>query len=320
MAEKYLVTGGAGFIGSHVVERLVKEKKKVRVLDNLSTGFKANLAPFMKDIEFVKGDLRSLSAVRRAVRGITGIFHLAAIRAVARSVDKPLETNEVNVTGMLNLLQAAKDAKVRRLVYSSSSSVYGESKKFPLQEADKPQPVSPYAATKLMGEYYCQIFTRLFGLETVSLRYFNVFGPRQNPESQYSAVIPIFIYHLLKGRSPQIHWDGKQSRDFSYVDNVVAGNILAMKAKGASGGIFNIACHEENSVLDIFNEVKRILGKKEIRPQFTPKRAGDVRRTLADISRSRKVLGFKVQTRFHEGLKKTVNWFIESKVLDRVRF
>jgi len=319
MMKKYLVTGGAGFIGSHIVERLLKDNKDVRVFDNLSTGFKANLEPFRKDIEFVKGDLRNMNEVRRAVKGMTGIFHLAAIRAVARSVDNPLETNESNVTGILNLLVAARDSGVKRVVYSSSSSVYGESRKFPLQEDDKPGPVSPYAASKLMGEYYCRIFTRLYGLETVSLRYFNVFGPRQNPESLYSAVIPIFVYHLLKGKSPEIHWDGKQSRDFSYVDNVVEGNMLGMRVKDAKGQIFNIACHEEHSVLDIFNEVKRILKKPDIKPRFTPKRAGDVRRTLADINRAKKILGFKPQTLFHEGLKKTVNWFIESEVWKKVR-
>lgn len=317
MAEKYLVTGGAGFIGSHITEELLRQNKKVRVFDNLSTGFMAHLRPFLKKIEFIKGDLRNPSAVQRAVKGIDGVFHLAAIRAVARSVDNPLETNEVNVTGMLNLLQAARHAGVRRIVYSSSSSVYGESKKFPLEEGDKPGPVSPYAATKMMGEYYCQIYSKLFGLETVSLRYFNVFGPRQNPESQYSAVIPIFIYHLMKGRSPEIHWDGKQSRDFSYVDNVVEGNLLAMKVKEANGGVFNIACHEENSVLDIFNGVKRLLGKTSIEPRFAPKRAGDVRRTLADITRSKRILGFKVQTRFREGLEKTVRWFVDSRVLEK---
>ncbi|HNV86461.1 MAG TPA: SDR family oxidoreductase [Candidatus Omnitrophota bacterium] len=315
---KYLVTGGAGFIGSHVVERLLKGNHDIRVLDNLSTGFKANLAPFKDNIEFIKGDLRNMSAVRRAVKGMRGVFHLAAIRAVARSVDNPVETNEANVTGMLNLLVAARDSGVKRVVYSSSSSVYGESRKFPLHEDDKPGPVSPYAASKLMGEYYCRIFTRLYGLETVSLRYFNVFGPRQNPESLYSAVIPIFIYHLLKGKSPEIHWDGKQSRDFSYVDNVVEGNMLGMRAPAANGQIFNIACHEEHSVLEIFNEVKRLLKKPAIKPRFAPKRAGDVRRTLADINRAKKILKFRPQTLFYPGLEKTVNWFIESGVWKKV--
>ncbi|MBI4000089.1 MAG: NAD-dependent epimerase/dehydratase family protein, partial [Candidatus Omnitrophica bacterium] len=261
-----------------------------------------------------------------------------ALRAVLRSVDDPVETNDVNVTGTLNILLAARDNKVKRVISTSSSSVYGDTEKFPCQEDDLPKPQSPYAASKIMGEYYCKIFTRLYGLETVSLRYFNVFGPRQNPESVYSAVIPIFIDCLLKGVSPEIHWDGKQSRDFSYVDNVVKGNLCAMKASGVSGEVFNIACHEEYSVLDIFNNLKDILsvpgttvpGSKNpapavpgtvanIEPVFKPKRAGDVRRTFADISKSQKLLGFTVQTRFRPGLEKTVKWFLDSGVLEKTK-
>ncbi len=315
--KRYLVTGGAGFIGSHVVEALLRRNAKVRVFDNFSTGLRENLNPFLENIEVVKGDLRNPSQVRKAVKGVSNIFHIAAIRAVARSVDHPQETNEANVNGTLNLLIAARDSGVKRVVYSSSSSVYGESREPVLKVTDRPDPVSPYAASKLMGEYYCKIFTRLYGLETVSLRYFNVFGPRQNPESKYSAVIPVFISHLLHNQSPEIHWDGKQSRDFSYVDNVVEGNLLAMEVKEANGGIFNIACHEEYSVLDIFNQLKKILNKPHIQPKFKPKRSGDVRRTFADISKAQKVLGYKVQTRFKEGLRKTVDWFLESKMIGK---
>lgn len=316
--KKYLVTGGAGFIGSHVVETLVKRNQKVRVLDNFSTGSMDNLRPFLKQVEIVKGDLRNLSDLRKAVKGIEGIFAIAAIRAVARSVDNPLETNETNVTGLLKLLVAARDAGVKRVVYSSSSSVYGESQAPVFKVTDMPDPVSPYAASKLMGEYYCRIFTRLYGLETVSLRYFNVFGPRQNPESKYSAVIPILIAALLRNKSPEIHWDGRQSRDFTYVDNVVEGNLLAMRVPKASGEVFNIACHEEYSILDIFNQLRVLLNKPNIQPKFMPKRAGDVRRTFADISKAKKILGFKPQTRFKPGLKKTVEWFLESNVLGRM--
>ena len=308
-----LVTGGAGFIGSHVVEALLKRGYAVRVLDNLSTGKSRNLDGMRGPLDFQRGDLRRDPDVRRAVRGVDYVFHVGANRAVLRSVDDPLETNEVNVTGTLRLLIAARDARVKRLIFSSSSSVYGNTNKFPCVEADKPMPQSPYAASKIMGEYYCKQFTRLYGLETVSLRYFNVFGPRQNPESKYSAVIPIFIECLLKRISPEIHWDGKQSRDFSYVDNVVHGNLLAMKTPGAAGEVFNIACHEEFSVLDILEGLRRILKVKSIKPVFKPKRAGDVRRTYADISKAKRLLKFKVQTRFYEGLEKTVAWFLSER-------
>lgn len=310
---KYLVTGGAGFIGSNLVDELLKQGHDVRVFDNLSTGFRANIN---KEAELCKGDLRNLSQVRRAVKGMDGIFHFAAARAVLRSVDNPVETDAINVGGTLNLLVAGRDAGVKRLVFSSSSSVYGETTQPVLKETDLPNPCSPYAASKIMGEYYCKIFTRLYGFETVSLRYFNVFGPRQNPESKYSAVIPIFIQQLLENKSPEIHWDGKQSRDFSYVDNVVSGNILAMKTPAASGEVINVACHEEYSILDMYRELQRILGKQHIKPISRPKRAGDVRRTFADITKAKKVLGFKVQTRFKEGLEKTVAWFLESGMLE----
>ena len=212
---KCLVTGGAGFIGSNLVDALVAQNDRVRVFDNLSTGKKENLAHLDSKIEFVLGDLRDREALKKACEGIDYVFHIAALRAVLRSVDDPSETNDINVTGILNLLLAARETGVKRVVFSSSSSVYGDTEKFPCQENDIPRPQSPYAASKIMGEYYCKIFSSLYGLETVCLRYFNVFGPRQNPESKYSAVIPIFIDCLLRGISPEIHWDGKQSRDFS---------------------------------------------------------------------------------------------------------
>lgn len=313
-----LVTGGAGFIGSHVAEALVKRGDEVRVLDNLSTGRRENLASIASEVELIEGDIRDKQTVGKAMQGIDYVFHIAALRAVLRSVDNPEETNDVNVRGTLNLLLAARDAGVKRFVFTSSSSVYGDTEKFPCKETDLPRPQSPYAASKIMGEYYCQIFTKLYGLETVALRYFNVFGPRQNPESKYSAVIPIFIDCLLKGRSPEIHWDGLQSRDFSYVDNVVAGNLLAAQAPHVQGEVFNIACHEEFSVLDIFNQLKEILQIKGVHPLFKPKRAGDIRRTYADISKAQRLLGFMVQTRFRPGLEKTAKWFLGSGVLEPV--
>lgn len=308
-----LVTGGAGFIGSHVAEALLREGYRVRVLDNFSTGKRSNLADFVRSIEVVEGDICREAAIRKAIRGVQYVFHIAASRAVLKSVDQPLETNEANVTGILKILLASRDARVKRFIFSSSSSIYGDTQKFPSQEDDLPRPQSPYAASKIMGEYYCRIFHTLYGLETVSLRYFNVFGPRQHPESRYAAVIPIFIDCLVKKKAPEIHWDGLQSRDFSYVDNVVHGNLLSMKAKGAAGEVFNIACHEEHSVLEIFESLRKILKAEKVRPLFKPKRAGDVRRTFADIGKSEKVLGFQVQTRFEAGLQKTVEWFLKNR-------
>lgn len=317
--EKYLVTGGAGFIGSHIVEALVKHGNKVRVLDNLTTGLARNLEPFRNKIEFIHGDLRNDRDVKKAVKGVTYIFHLAAIRAVFRSVEDPMETNDVNVTGILRLLNEARRNKVKRIVYSSSCAVYGDAKTFPIVESTTTQPLSPYAASKLIGEHYCQIYTKLYGLETVSLRYFNVFGPHQNPESQYSMLIPIFIQRLLENKPPEIHWDGKQSRDFIYVGNVVHANLLAMKATRAAGEIFNIGTEEEFSVVEIFNLLKKILKKPTAKPIFVPKRPGDVRRTLADISKARKSLKYRPIVFFEEGLRKTVEWFIHSGVLETLR-
>ena len=311
-----LVTGGAGFIGSHIVDALVAQGDQVRVFDNLSTGKKENLSHLESKIDFILGDLRNREALEKACRGIDYVFHAAALRAVLRSVDDPSETSDVNITGTLNLLLAAREAGVKRFIFSSSSAVYGDTEKFPSRENDLPRPQSPYAVSKITGEYYCRIFASLYGLETVSLRYFNVFGPRQNPESKYSTVIPIFIECLLKGISPEIHWDGRQSRDFIYADDVVYANLRAAVAKNVSGEVFNIACHEVYSVLDIFENLKDILRVKNVKPEFKPKRAGDVRRTLADISKAEKRLNFKVQTRFRPSLEKTVKWFIESGTLE----
>jgi UDP-glucose 4-epimerase len=237
---------------------------------------------------------------------------MAAIPSVPQSVAQPVETHEVNVTGTLKLLEASRKAGVKRFMFTSSSSIYGETKKFPSGEKDLPRPTSPYAASKIMGEYYCRNYSELYGLETVALRYFNVYGPRQNPKSRYANVIPIFLKCLLGGVSPEVHWDGKQSRDFIYVDDVVAANLLAMKKPGVSGEVFNIGAHSEARVIDCLTGIKKILGLKKVKIRYTPKRDGDVRRTSADISKARRLLGYQPGVSFKDGLRRTVDWFLKN--------
>lgn len=307
-----LVTGGAGFIGSNLVEGLLVRGFKVRVLDNLSSGKQENLEAVGSQIDFLRGDLRSDKDVKKAVRGARYVFHMGAISNVPQSVEQPLVTHEVNVTGTFRLLQASCEAGVKRFIFTSSSSVYGETSKFPSRETDLPRPESPYAASKIMGEYYCQNFSALYGLETVMLRYFNVFGPRQNPKSRYACVVPIFLKCFLDGVSPEVHWDGKQSRDFIHVDDVVAANLLAMKKPGISGEVFNIGSHSEARVIDCLTGIQKILGVKKVNPRYTPKRAGDVRRTFADITKARRLLGFGPSVSFTAGLQKTVSWFLKN--------
>lgn len=309
---RYLVTGGAGFIGSNIVEELVKRGEKVRVIDNFITGNMENLQPFLNRIELIKGDIRDKKALAKALKGVDYVVHQAALRSVPKSVDDPFTTNDINVFGTLNLLMAAREEGVRRVVYASSSSVYGDVKKFPQKESDRPMPISPYGVSKLAAENYCVTFSRTFGLETVSLRYFNVFGPRQNPESKYSAVIPAFLFNMVKGRSPTVEWDGKQSRDFTYVGNVVEANLKACVVPGISGEIFNVACGTSTSVIDIVNMLNRIL-KTKIRSEYAPKRAGDVRKTYADIGKIKRLLKIRSLIQFEEGLKKTVEWFMERR-------
>ena len=301
----FLVTGGAGFIGSNVAEELVRRGTKVRVLDDFSSGKWANLAGFGDAVEVIEGDLRDMTAVQRAVAGVEGVFHQAALRSVPRSVDNPLATNDVNITGTLQLLMACRDAGVKRVVSASSSSVYGANEALPKREDQELLPVSPYAASKLAGEHYCRIFTHLYGLETVSLRYFNVFGPRQDPESQYAAVVPLFIQAALDGVPPIVHGDGLQSRDFTYIDNVVQANLRAMEAPGAAGEAFNIACGARYSLMDILHVIERELGCT-ITPQHTPPRAGDVRHTLADIAKAERLLGFAPTIDFEDGMARTI--------------
>jgi dTDP-glucose 4,6-dehydratase len=307
-----LVTGGAGFIGSNLVDGLLSKGFRVRVLDNLSTGKSENLEHVRSKIELIRGDIRNDKDIQKSIKGVSYVFHMAAIASVPQSVAQPVETHEVNITGTLKLLEASRKTGVKRFIFTSSSSVYGETEKFPSREEDLPQPESPYAASKIMGEYYCRNFSELYGLETVALRYFNVYGPRQNPKSRYANVIPIFLKRLLDGVSPEVHWDGKQSRDFVHVDDVVAANILAMKKTNISGEAFNIGSHSEIRIIDCLLAIQKILGLKKVKIIHGPKREGDVRRTFADITKARRLLGFRPGVSFKEGLRRTVHWFLKN--------
>ncbi len=306
----FLVTGGAGFIGSHVVERLLRDGHRVRVLDNFSSGSREHLAFAKEDsrLEIIEGDLRDAGAVVAAARAVEVIFHQAAMRSVPRSVDDPLGANENNVTGTLNVLMAARQAAVRRVVYASSSSIYGDRPDLPKREDQPPAPISPYAVSKLAGELYCAAWSRLYGLETVGLRYFNVFGPRQDPESQYAAVIPRFITWALAGEPLEVHGDGTQSRDFTHIDNVVEANLLAASAAGVAGETFNVGCGSRVSLLEIIGFLEGILGRK-LERRHTPTRQGDVLHTLADIGKAKRLLGYVPLVEFEEGFRRTVEYF-----------
>ncbi len=306
----YLVTGGAGFIGSNIVDSLVRSGERVRILDDFSTGSIDNLSAVKDRIEIIEGDLRDMKAVRRAVAGATYVLHQAALRSVPRSIDDPLSTDEVNTHGTLQLLLAASEAKtVRRLVYASSSSCYGDSPALPKVEDQVPSPISPYAVAKLAAEYYCRMFTRLHGLETVSLRYFNVFGPKQSPESKYAAVVPLFIRAALHNEPLIVHGDGEQSRDFTYIDNVVQANLKACTAPGVGGEVFNIACNTRHSVLEIAHTIEKFLGRK-INIQHTPPRSGDVRHTQASIEKAEHLLGYRPTVGFEEGMRRTFDYLV----------
>ena len=304
----YLVTGGAGFIGSHIVERLVSMGKSVRVFDNFSFGSKENLNGIGERVEILSGDLLDLDAVQKAMEGVQVVFHQAALRSVPFSVEHPTLVNRVNVEGTLNVLTAARDAKAGRVVFASSSSVYGEEKKLPSSEQQLPKPISPYAVSKLAGEHYCNAFTKLYGLKTVSLRYFNVFGPRQDPNSEYAAVIPRFILCALRGEPFQVHGDGLQSRDFTYIDNVVDANLLAAATREGVGGVFNVGQNRAYTLLDLIDTLRSLL-KTELRWFHTEARSGDVRHTLADLSQSRRCLDYQPRISFEEGIVKTVKYF-----------
>ena len=313
----YLVTGGAGFIGSHVVDALLGRDEQVRVLDDFSTGKRGNLAHNADRIELVEGSLADLEAVRRAVAGVDYVLHLGAIPSVPRSVADPIASNEANVSGTLNLLVAARDEGVQRVVYSSSSSVYGNSPVLPKQEDMPTSPISPYAVSKLAGENYCVAFHRVYGLPAVCLRYFNVFGPRQDPASQYAAVIPKFITRMLDGKRPLVHGDGEQTRDFAYVANVVAANLLACERPQAVGQVMNAALGgggstSSPSLLDLVDMLNELLGT-ELAPEFDAARPGDIQHSQADGTRARSLLGFRAVVGFEEGLRRTVRWFREGR-------
>ncbi|MFQ5880873.1 MAG: SDR family oxidoreductase [Candidatus Methylomirabilales bacterium] len=303
----YLVTGGAGFIGSHLVEALLHQGEAVRVLDNFTTGRRENLAPILDRIELLEGDLRDRPMVEKAVEEIEVIFHQGALPSVSRSIEDPMTSHEVNATGTLNLLVAARAARVRRLVYASSSSIYGESPVLPKEEEMPPRPLSPYAVSKLVGEYYCQVFYAVYGLETVCLRYFNVFGPCQDPASPYAAVIPRFIHALLQGKAPVIFGDGHQTRDFTFVANVVNATLLAAHAPGADGQVMNVACGQRFSLLDLVAALRRTL-EVDLPPRFAPPRPGDIRHSQASIAKAQKLLGYQPRVSFEEGLHQTVQW------------
>jgi nucleoside-diphosphate-sugar epimerase len=311
----YLVTGGAGFIGSHLCEELVRRGQRVRAVDSFITGKRQNLA-HLPQVELVEGDLAEIDVARRAVQGIDYVLHQAAIPSVPRSVEDPVTSNRANVDASLNVLVAARDAGVRRVVYAGSSSAYGNAPVLPKVETMGTAPLSPYALQKLVAEQYCQMFTSLYGLETVTIRYFNVFGPRQDPSSPYSGVISLFISALCDGRRPTIFGDGGQTRDFTYVANVVDGVLRACEATGASGEVINVAAGGRISLNDLFAVVKSLVGAA-IEPIYADPRAGDVRDSQADIGKARRLLGYQPSVTFEEGLGHTVEWYRQSTVAGR---
>jgi len=306
----YLVTGGAGFIGSNIVRTLLEKNETVRVLDNFSTGKRENISEYINcpNLSLIEGDIRSFPTVIKAVKGVDYILHQAALPSVQRSINDPVTTNDVNVNGTLNLLEAAKEYKVKKLVFASSSSVYGNSKALPKEENMEVSPLSPYALSKYAGERYCQIYSNIYGLKTVCLRYFNVFGPNQDPSSQYSAVIPKFIKAISQNKQPVIYGDGLQSRDFTFVDNVVAANLLACKTTKISGEVFNIACGERYNLIELVKTINKLF-KKNIEVLHKAERKGDVKHSLASIHKAKKMLGYKVRFTFNEGLFKTALFF-----------
>lgn len=308
---RYLVTGGAGFIGSHLVERLVRDGQSVRVLDNFSTGKRDNLAPFAGQIELIEGDLRNRDDCRRACDGVEIVFHEGAVPSVPKSVEDPVTSHEANVDGTFNLLLAARDANCRRVIYAASSSAYGDAPELPKREVVAPEPLSPYAVNKLVGEHYCRVFYCCYGLETLALRYFNVFGPRQDPKSQYAAAIPAFVTTVLHDQPPTIYGDGEQTRDFTYIDNVVHANLLAAKAPKLQGEVVNIACGERVSVNAIIKQINSLLGKN-VQPHYTDVRPGDVKHSLADISRAKAIIGYEPIVNFAEGLRRAIEWYREN--------
>jgi nucleoside-diphosphate-sugar epimerase len=310
---EFLVTGGAGFIGSNIVRNLVGKRKSVRVLDNLATGRIGNIKDLLDEIEFIRGDIRDADTARRAVKGVRNVLHLAALPSVIRSVEDPASSNEINVGGTLNMLLASRDAKVDRFVLASSSSVYGDTPTLPKREDMRPTPLSPYAVQKLTCEHYCRIFHSLYGLKTFALRYFNVFGPRQNPKSQYAAVIPLFIEAVSSGKAPVIYGDGKQTRDFTFVEDVVAANLCCCRAPAkAAGEVYNVACGRRISVNELANRIMELL-HKNVRPIHKAQRRGDVKHSQADSTKAQKALGWKPRFSFDEGLERTIEFLVRAR-------
>jgi len=307
---KYLVTGGAGFIGSNIVKELLRQGQEVRALDNFATGKRENILPLLRNpkLTLIEGDLRSFHIARAAVKGVDYILHQGALPSVPRSINDPITSNDVNVLGTLNILEAAREFGVKRVVCASSSSIYGNSETLPKVETMPVNPMSPYALTKYAQERYCQIFHQLYRLETVSLRYFNVFGPNQDPTSQYSAVIPKFIRLIQQEREPIIYGDGLQSRDFTFVENNVWANIQACTAEKAAGEVINIACGERYTLLDLVRMINEIMGKN-VEPRFEPERPGDVKHSLAGIEKAKQLLGYEVRVDFRAGLQQTIEFF-----------
>jgi len=306
--QKYLVTGGAGFIGSNICRRLIAEGCSVRVVDNLLTGKRGNLTPIVGKIDFIEADVGAPEVARSAVKDIDVVLHQAALPSVPRSVDDPALTHQHCVDATFTLLLAARDAGVKRFVYAASSSAYGDTPTLPKVETMAPDPLSPYAVGKLVGEYYCSVFSRVFGLETVSLRYFNVFGPHQDPASQYAAAIPAFVTAILRDSPPTIYGDGAQSRDFTYVDNVVQANLLAARAGNTHGEVINVACGEAVTVNAIIGAINELLGK-DIQPIYAPPRPGDVKHSLADVTAAKELIGYEPVILFRAGLEKSIDWY-----------
>jgi nucleoside-diphosphate-sugar epimerase len=304
-----LVTGGAGFIGSHIAAALMERGVRVRIIDDLSTGYRQNIEEIDGDVDFIQASIGDDKTLRRALSDVELVFHEAAIPSVPRSVERPLETHEAAANATFSLLLAARDQKVRRLVYAASSSAYGDQPKLPKREDMRPAPLSPYAVAKLVGEYYCQVFTHVYGLETVSLRYFNVFGPRQDPSSQYSGVISRFMSALLNEQQPVIYGDGEQSRDFTYVSNVVDANLRAAESEKAVGAVINIANGQRVTLNQLLQVMKSLVGNSSVTARHEPTRPGDVRDSLADVTQARSLLGYEPQVGLEEGLRLTLNWW-----------
>lgn len=307
----YLVTGGAGFIGSHLVEKLVGDKARVRILDNFTSGKRVNIVPFLDRVELIEGDIADPDTCRRACEGVDVVFHQAAMPSVPKSIEDPVTSHRTNIDGIFNMLVAARDAGVRRFVYAASSSAYGESETLPKIETIRPDPLSPYGVQKLTGEQYCTVFAKCYGLQTLSIRYFNVFGPRQDPKSQYAAAIPAFITAILRDEPPIIYGDGEQTRDFTHIDNVVHVNMLAARAEKTQGEVMNAACGERITINEVIAEINRVLGK-QVKSKHVDERAGDIKHSWADIGLAERLIGFKPLLGFAEGLRRVVDWYKEN--------